>query len=99
MFPNEAENLPHAGLFPAHNRSMVVALEDYKTGDKRMPMKELIAGLQETLRRNHEKILEAARHDWQRTYGSCDPADACASIRITAAPKRKRRARVVSGLN
>jgi hypothetical protein len=78
---------------------MSVPLEEFAATDKRIPMRELIAGLQQTLHRNHQKILEAARNDWERTYGACDPTDSCASIRITGGAKRKRQRAVISGLN
>lgn len=71
---------------------MTAAIEDYfPTTDKRIPMGVLIAGLQDTLRRNHEKILEAARSDWQNSYGACDPSDACVTIRIAAAGSQEKR--------
>jgi hypothetical protein len=78
---------------------MNVPLEEFATADKRIPMRDLIAGLQQTLQRNHLKILEAARKDWERTYGSCDPTNGCATVRITPGRKRKRPRAVVTGLN
>lgn len=78
---------------------MNVPLEDFATTDKRIPMRDLIAGLQETLHRNHQKILVAARLEWERSYGGCDPTNGCVSIRITPARNKRRARRVVSGLN
>ena len=77
---------------------MNALLEDFATVDKRIPMRDLIAGLQQTLQRNHKKILEAARQDWNQTYGAVDPANGCVSIQITPAKKTARRPRI-SGLN
>lgn len=78
---------------------MSVALEEFAAADKQIPMRELIAGLQQTLQRNHQKILEAARRDWERIHGDSDPTASCATVRITRAAKRKRQRPVVSGLN
>lgn len=70
---------------------MTVSIEEIPAMNTRIPMRDLIAALQETLRRNHEKILEAARSDWQNSYGACDASDACVTIRIAkTAPRAKR---------
>jgi hypothetical protein len=72
---------------------MTAAIEDFSATDKRIPMRDLVAALQETLRRNHQNILEAARSDWESSYGACDASDSCVTIRVaTAAPPAKRRA-------
>ncbi len=78
---------------------MNVPLEEFPPADKRIPMRELIEGLQRTLARNHEKILDAARRDWERHHSAGDPSDACASIRITSRRKAKRGAVHITGLN
>ncbi|MFN2477240.1 MAG: hypothetical protein ABR526_12975 [Chthoniobacterales bacterium] len=70
---------------------MIAAIQDFSATDKRIPMRELIAALQETLCRNHEKILEAARSDWQNSYGACDASDACVTVRIAKAGSRTKR--------
>ncbi len=54
-------------------------------------MRDIVAALQETMQRNHLKILEAARSDWQSRRGSQDASDACATIRIESAAPRKKR--------
>lgn len=77
---------------------MNVPLEAVASVDKSVPMREVIANLQQTLQRNHQKILAAARHDWEQTYGRVDPTTACVSIRITTKKTRKL-APSVSGLN
>ena len=73
---------------------MNVPLEDYAAIDKNVPMRELVTNLQQTLARNHQKILAAALSDWQRKYEGRDPSDACASVRIAppAPPTRKSKA-------
>ena len=70
---------------------MNVSLEDFSAADKHVPMRDLVAGLQQTLARNHQKILAAALSDWQRKYAGRDPSDACASVHIAPATKRTRK--------
>ncbi|HSH38708.1 MAG TPA: hypothetical protein VK993_07975 [Chthoniobacterales bacterium] len=72
---------------------MNVSLEEYAAADKNVPMRELVANLQQTLERNHQKILAAALSDWQRKYGGRDPSDACASVRIAPPAPRTRKAK------
>ncbi len=69
---------------------MNVSLEEFAAADKHVPMRELIAALQQTLERNHQKILAAALSDWQRKHGAGDPSDACVSVHIVPPPKRAR---------
>ena len=71
---------------------MNVALEDFPAADKNVPMRDLVAALQQTLARNHQKILAAALNDWERKYGACDPSDACASVHIAPPAPRPRKA-------
>ena len=71
---------------------MNLPLEEMPAADKHVPMRELVANLQQTLARNHQKILAAASSDWERKYAGRDPSDACASVHIAAAPKRARKA-------
>lgn len=71
---------------------MNVALEEMPAADKQVPMRELVATLQQTLARNHQKILAAARSDWEQKYAGRDPSDACVSVHIAATPQRARRA-------
>lgn len=70
---------------------MTVSLEEFAAADKYVPMRELVAALQQTLERNHQKILAAALNDWERKYAGCDPSDACASVHISAPVKRTRK--------
>lgn len=70
---------------------MTPAIDDFVAPDKRIPMRELIAGLQETLQRNHLKILEAARSDWASKYSAGDPSDACVTIRVANRREVKKR--------
>ncbi len=70
---------------------MTVSLESCAAPDKRIPMRDIIASLQQTLHRNHLKILEAARSDWESKYGQTDASDACASIHIAAPVAGRRR--------
>lgn len=72
---------------------MNVALEDCVVARKDVPMRELIAHLQQTLARNHQKILDAARSDWERRSSiGQDPSDACVSLRIGPPVQRLRKA-------
>jgi len=47
---------------------------------------ETIAGLRHALDLRYRRLREAARADWERLFGPKDPADACVSVRATAAP-------------
>ncbi len=73
---------------------MSVPIEEFHTADKRTPMRDIVAGLQATLERNHLKILEAARSEWERKHTEDDPSDSCATIKVaqpsTRMPKRMR---------
>jgi hypothetical protein len=71
---------------------MSALIDEFVAADKRIPMRELIAGLQETLQRNHLKILAAARSDWERKRAGQDPSDACVTVRIAPQRKTKKRA-------
>ena len=70
---------------------MSVSLENYATSDHRLPMRDVVAALQQTLQRNHLKILEAARRDWEQKHTGADASDSCVSIRIGAASRRARK--------
>jgi len=70
---------------------MTVSLETFASIGNRLPTRDIVAALRETLYRNHTKILDAARSDWEVRHGCEDPSDACATIRIaTSAPVKKR---------
>ena len=47
---------------------------------------ETIAGLRQALDLRYRRLCQAARADWERLFGSKDPADACVSVRVTAIP-------------
>ena len=47
---------------------------------------EILAGLRHALDFRYRRLCEAARHDWERLFGTKDPADACVSVRVTATP-------------
>ena len=72
---------------------MNVLLEEVTAFDKHVPMRDLVARLQQTLERNHQKILAAALSDWQGRYAGKDPSDACASVHIIPAPAARSRKR------
>lgn len=89
-----------AACFLLNMSSMSVSLEDYTTRDKGLPMRDVVAGLQQTLQRNHLKILEAARRDWEQKHMGIDPSDSCASIHIAKMTRRtKKPARKSPGKN
>jgi hypothetical protein len=47
---------------------------------------EILAGLRHALDFRYRRLCEAARRDWERLFGTKDPADACVSVRVTAIP-------------
>jgi len=47
---------------------------------------EILAGLRHALNFRYRRLCEAARADWERLFGSKDPADACVSVRVNAIP-------------
>ena len=49
---------------------------------------EIVAGLRSALDSKYRRLRQAARADWERLFGSRDPADACISVRVTAVPSR-----------
>jgi hypothetical protein len=44
----------------------------------------LITGLRRALDVNYERVLDAARMQWERCFEGNDPSDACVSVRITS---------------
>jgi hypothetical protein len=47
---------------------------------------EVVAGLRHVLDLQYRRLCEAARSDWERLFGSKDPADACVSVRVAVEP-------------
>jgi hypothetical protein len=47
---------------------------------------EVTAGLRHALDLRYRRLCEAARADWERLFGSKDPADACVTVRVAAEP-------------
>jgi hypothetical protein len=47
---------------------------------------ETIAGLRHALDLRYRRLCEAARADWERLFGSKDPADACVTVRVAVEP-------------
>ena len=47
---------------------------------------ETIAGLRHALDLRYRRLCEAARADWERLFGSNDPADACVTVRVAGEP-------------
>ena len=45
---------------------------------------EVVAGLRHALDLQYRRLCEAARSDWERLFGSKDPADACVTVRVSA---------------
>jgi hypothetical protein len=50
----------------------------------------LIDGLRQALNMTQARLLETARHDWERHFAGKDPSDACVSVRITSGNSRTR---------
>jgi len=47
---------------------------------------EVVAGLRQALNLQYRRLCQAARADWERLFGSKDPADACVSVRVASEP-------------
>ena len=47
---------------------------------------EVVAGLRHALDLQYRRLCQAARADWERLFGSKDPADACVSVRVAVEP-------------
>ena len=47
---------------------------------------EVVAGLRRALDLQYRQLCQAARADWERLFGSKDPADACVSVRVASQP-------------
>jgi hypothetical protein len=47
---------------------------------------EVVTGLRHALNLQYRRLCEAARSDWERLFGSKDPADACVSVRVAVEP-------------
>ncbi|PYL27864.1 MAG: hypothetical protein DMF45_10920 [Verrucomicrobia bacterium] len=45
---------------------------------------EVVAGLRRALDLQYRLLCQAARADWERLFGSKDPADACVSVRVAS---------------
>jgi hypothetical protein len=43
---------------------------------------EVVAGLRHALDLQYRRLCQAARADWERLFGSKDPADACVSVHV-----------------
>jgi len=46
---------------------------------------EIICGLRQALDLRYRQICDGAGADWERLFGGKDPADACVSVRVSAA--------------
>jgi hypothetical protein len=44
---------------------------------------ETIEGLKWAIDNSYRRLLDAARHEWERRFAGKDPRDACVSVRIT----------------
>jgi hypothetical protein len=53
---------------------------------KELAKVETIAGLRHALDLRYRRLCEGARADWERLFGSKDPADACVSVRAANEP-------------
>jgi hypothetical protein len=49
---------------------------------KELAKVETIAGLRHALDLRYRRLCDAARSDWERLFGSKDPADACVTVRV-----------------
>jgi hypothetical protein len=46
--------------------------------------RRLIDALGQALDSNYSRLLETAKHHWERNYAGKDPSDACVSVRVTS---------------
>jgi len=51
--------------------------------EKELEKAEVIADLRHALDLQYRRIVQSARADWERCFGS-DPSDACVTVRVTA---------------
>ena len=65
---------------------MSTRLPDYAELENEIVKRQLTDGLRKALDRNFERLISAARAEWERNYAGKDPADACVSVRIHPSP-------------
>ena len=81
---------------------MKSAAETQILSDNFIEGRRLILGLRHALDVSYERVLSAAKEQWEQHFESCDPANACVSVRITsgkptAAVMRKRATSLLYG--
>jgi hypothetical protein len=52
--------------------------------DNFIDSRRLILGLRHALDVSYERVLSAAKEQWEQHFEDCDPANACVSVRITS---------------
>jgi hypothetical protein len=58
---------------------MYIDLQSHDTDNRR-----LIDALRQALDSNYCRLLETAKHHWERNCAGKDPSDACVSVRVTS---------------
>ena len=55
----------------------------YRPSNQRTTDRQLTAGLRKNLEGKYTCVLQAAKDEWERCFGSNDPSDACVTVRIS----------------
>ena len=63
---------------------MNIPLTSTDVTDIRTTDRQLINGLQHTLHANYDRLLQAAKKEWESKFAGSDPSDACVTVRIAA---------------
>ena len=73
------------GSHPAFEKSAMKSFSRTQIlSDNIIDSRRLITGLRQALDVNYNRVLSAARKQWERHFEGNDPSDACVSVRITS---------------
>jgi len=64
--------------------TMKSAAETQILSDNFIDSRRLVLGLRHALDVSYERVLSAAKEQWEQHFEACDPANACVSVRITS---------------
>ncbi len=63
---------------------MKSAAETQILSDNFIDSRRLVLGLRHALDVSYERVLSAAKEQWEQHFEACDPANACVRVRITS---------------
>lgn len=63
---------------------MKSASETQLLSDNFIDSRRLVLGLRHALDVSYERVLNAAKEQWEQHFEGLDPSDACVSVRITS---------------